>query len=419
MRQTAVARLSCAGQRGAVMPMIGLIIIALLALAALAVDIGYILVTRQQLQNTADACVYAAAPGMVLEEPAKTEAVLASVVSMAARQKAGNDESVTIVPSEDVVIDGNRVTVHARKLKSRENGLPLFFAKILGIRHADVVAKAILEVFPTTSACCVKPWAIPDLWNDQTPIAGYPTWANNGRWNGEEFTDSNGNRLWDPGETFKDENGNDVYDSEHYDRARSIANLEGFIPEIPPAGNIGMQLNLKLSSKMDRPAPSFFNPVVLPWPEDMDIAKRGANPYEESIKQCNPTMIVAGQELLLESEPGRMVGPTNHGTKYIIEQDPDAFWNEELYTVDHRDGGSLGDSPRIILIPVYDPRIWPGTGRLKGEDRIVISKIVAFFIEDLKKDVVIGRVCRAPISCMDSTTPGGNSGFTWSCRLVE
>jgi hypothetical protein len=420
MRRSGLAKAALCGQRGAVLPMVGFIIIALLALAAVAVDVGYILVTKQQLQNAVDAGVLAAAPAMILEEPEKTVEVYNRVVDMCARHRAGDEASVTIIPAEDVVIEDNKVTVYARKLRDRGNGLPLFFARVLGIRHADVTAKAALEVYTSTSACCVKPWAIADLWDDETLIPGYPNWQNNQRWDDEVFEDVNGNRLWDEGEPFEDENGNGVYDSEYYDRELSQQNLAGYIPELPPEGHIGMQLKLKVASKDERASSSYFNPVVLPWPDEEDMPARGAALYEQSIVECNPTMIEAGQELLLESEPGRMVGPTNHGAKSIINEDPTAFWNEETNTVDHHGGGgALGESPRVIMVPVYDPRMWPGPGRLQGENSVVITKIAAFFLEDLRQDVVIGRVSRAPVSCTQPTEPGGNTSFTWSYRLVE
>ena len=39
---------------------------------------------------------------------------------------------------------------------------------------------------------------------DVTVIPGYASWANNGTWDGEDFIDLNGNKLWDQGEVFVD-----------------------------------------------------------------------------------------------------------------------------------------------------------------------------------------------------------------------
>ncbi len=422
MRQSNRSVALLLSQRGAVLPLIGFLIIAMLALAAFAVDIGYIMVTKQQLQNAADACALAAAPALRFDEPTKSSEVQNIVLAMAARHKAGNDSTVYIVPAEDIIIDGYKLTVYARKWRSRSNGLPLFFAKILRIPFADVSAKAAVLATPTKTACCIKPWSLPDLWDDTTPITGYPTWRNNDAYDAEEFEDGNDNRLYDPGEAFTDGNGNGVYDGEHYDRALSQANEAGYIPSLPPSGHIGMQLLLKLGSQNQRPATSYYNPVVLPWPEEYGGARRGADAYKKNITDCNPMVIQPGQEVELESEPGNMVGPTNQGTKTIIQADPYAFWNEAINDVDHTGGGNIGESPRIVLVPVFDPRTWPTTGRLTTQrgNAIVITKIVAFFIEDLDKSgVITGRVTRAPVSCIEGTEPGEGDSFTWSYHMVE
>ncbi|MBN1504301.1 MAG: Tad domain-containing protein [Candidatus Eisenbacteria bacterium] len=405
------------------MPLIAFLIVVMLGLAAFAVDIGYILVTKQQLQNAADACVLAGAGALILmDEPTKTAEVEARVVDMASRHKAGDDESVYIVPAEDIIMDGYKLTVHTRKLKSRGNGLPLFFAKILRMPLADVEAKAAVLLTPTSSACCVKPWSVPDKWDDDTTIPGHEDWRNNNVWNGEEFEDSNDNRLYDPGEMFTDENGNGVYDSEVYDRALSQANEAGYIPSLPPDGHIGEQVMLKIGSEGDRLAPSFFNPIVLPWPEEYeDEGGTGADAYRDAIAKCNPMVIEQNQTVEVSSEPGRMVGPTVQGTKIVMEGDPTAFWNEEIDNVDHTEGGNIGVSTRIVLVPVFDPRMWPMPGRMTEQkgNAIVITKIVAFFLEDLDKDVITARVTKAPVSCIKGTQPGGGESFTWTYQMVE
>jgi hypothetical protein len=184
---------------------------------------------------------------------------------------------------------------------------------------------------------------------------------------------------------------------------------------------VGRQVILKFGSEVGRPAPSFFNPIVLPWPEEYDMGGRGGDAYREAIVECNPMVIEQGQTLDVESEPGRMVGPTNQGTKLIMDQDPFAFWNEQIDNVDHTGGGNIGESPRIVLVPVFDPRMWPTPGRQTEQrgNSIVVTKIVAFFLEDLDKDVITARVTRAPISCIKGSQPGGGESFTWSYQMVE
>jgi hypothetical protein len=286
----------------------------------------------------------------------------------------------------------------------------------LRIPYADVVAKAAVLLTPTKTACCVKPWIVADRWDDTTPIAGYPAWRDNKVWNGESFEDSNDNGLYDPGEAFTDGNRNGVYDSEYYDRALSQANEAGYIPSLPPDGHIGDPVILKVDPKGDQAAASFFNPIILPWPEEYDMGNRGADLYEESIRACNPTVLDPSEELKVESEPGNMVQKTIKGVKSIIEKDPYAYWNEEIHNVDHEGGGDIGVSSRIVLVPVFDPRIWPRPGR----QTVVVTKIVAFFIEGIdKKSNITARVTTAPISCIKGSQPGGGESFTWTFQMVE
>jgi len=410
MKRTPLAASFLLRQKGAVMPMVGFIIIVMLALAALAVDIGYILVTKQQLQNAADACALAAAPALILEEPEKTAEVQSRATDMASRHRAGNDASVTLDLDKDIVIQDNRVTVYARKLKERGNGLPLFFARIFGVQYADVFAKATAEMTPSSLACCVKPWAMPDRWHDEKLIPGYPKWQNNGYWDGEEFTDLDGDGLRGPDEPFVDSNSDNTYNGEEYD--------EGFVAENPPAGQIGVEYTLKVNSKNERPSSSFFNPVVIPWlPEDeVGLPPQGANRYYESIVGCKSSPISPGERTVIESEPGNMVGPTDKAVNAIIADDPDAHWDDVVNNVVHdSDGGAVGESPRIVLMPVYDPRIPPRAGRTT----VVITKVVAFFIEDVKSGNITGRMTRAPSNCPQGSTPGPDPSFIHSIRLVE
>ena len=51
----------CANQHGAVLVFVAFLLIVLLGIAALAVDIGYVAITRNQLQNAADAGALAGA----------------------------------------------------------------------------------------------------------------------------------------------------------------------------------------------------------------------------------------------------------------------------------------------------------------------------------------------------------------------
>lgn len=148
-------------ESGAVLIFTVIVLLVLLAMAALAIDLGVLYVAAQQAQNTADAAALAGA-GKLREgmdpDAAKQEAIVA-----AANNTVLND-SVTL-NSNDVkvgawdaarkqVVDwdptarGVAVQVTVRRAKNSPNGpVPTFFAKVLGRDHMDVSRTAIAGLF--------------------------------------------------------------------------------------------------------------------------------------------------------------------------------------------------------------------------------------------------------------------------------
>jgi hypothetical protein len=92
------------------------------------------------------------------------------------------------------------------------------------------------------------------------------------------------------------------------------------------------------------------------------------------ISECEPYLVEPGDRLQLE--PGNMVGPTMHGMEDLIAKDPGARWDPSTNAVV---GSNFGLSPRVGLIPLFDPRLAPSSGR----NYVTVSKIGAFFIESV------------------------------------
>ncbi|HUG70752.1 MAG TPA: pilus assembly protein TadG-related protein [Pirellulaceae bacterium] len=147
-------------RRGAVAVLaLGFLLIAI-AFLAFSTDIGYITVTKAELQNAADAAARAGARRLA---NGPSEARAGAVALAAANEAAG--EFVTLNVAEDVEIGrwnrgtatftlltgadeagGNAVRVTCRRSGARGNPLPLFFAPVLGTSHADVAATATARV---------------------------------------------------------------------------------------------------------------------------------------------------------------------------------------------------------------------------------------------------------------------------------
>jgi len=343
----------------------------LIGFGVLTIDIGRILVTKNQLQNAADAGALAGASAFC-ENFAATDAEVESRV----RTVGGSHMSLAMdkpekvdIPNSQIKItrnveaSSNEVEVTTKSL-TRQYFLNLAFAQgwgknvpgFTGGNSNQVQAVAAAACGATCGVTCVKPWSIPDRWDDITKIAGYTggtvngkkmdNWQGDGRWNGEELTtDVNDNGIYDPGDSFVDGNGNGKYDAEAYNQM-----LTGYIPDpypgnfLSPSGDLGLELVLKSGSPSDTkpPAPGEFWPVDLP-PINRGTPVPGGSQYRDNIGTCNAANVWPGDWLATEN--GNMVGPTNQGMRDLIAQDPDAYWDSVTQSVQ---GSKFEISPRMF-----------------------------------------------------------------------
>ncbi len=148
-------------QRGVVLVWAALLMVALLGCVALVVDIGYLYLTRAQLQNAADAGALAAMAAIRdgnTKSEAQQEAVFVAESNDAAAAR------VKLSPDSDVVFgsfdfakkqfeptgyfaDVTAARVTARRTTGSPAGpVPLFFANVFGRKTADVSANAVAAV---------------------------------------------------------------------------------------------------------------------------------------------------------------------------------------------------------------------------------------------------------------------------------
>ena len=77
----------------------------------------------------------------------------------------------------------------------------------------------------------------------------------------------------------------------------------------------------------------------------------------------------------------------------------------------------MSPSPRIVVLPVFDPLVYD-TGRHLGRIDIMISNFVGFFIENLQGNDVVGRI--VPMTGLVRTgTPVPSGAFLRAIRLVQ
>jgi hypothetical protein len=231
---------------------------------------------------------------------------------------------------------------------------------------------------PLCAVSCIKPLSIPDRWDDTTSVAGYtgggrkPNWRMNNSYDHEDFGDLNGNGLYDAGEPYTDANLNGLYDAERYDPIAT-----GYIadPEpsnvVAPNGDLGLQIELKANNG-SKPVPGLYYAVDLP-PINRGTPVTGSQALRDNFASCNPVLVGPGDGL--QTEPGNLVTAIDQSMRALVALDPNATWDAGSRQVV---GSDFSQSPRVIFLPVHDPRI-----PLVFSNSLTTTKVVAFFMDQM------------------------------------
>jgi Flp pilus assembly protein TadG len=403
--------------------MVAISLATLAAFGVLAIDIGRMLVTKTQLQNAADASALAGA-SVFCENPAATDA---EVEARARLLGAANEALV----NEAVPVDMDAATITITRdaggnagdnqvyVQVNSNTAQYFLDVALvamrqatqGVRSTLVDAEATAHCGPVCNVSCVKPWSPPDRWNDMSNVPGFANWNGNNQYDSEDWTDVNDNLTYDPGiDTYDDTNGNGQWDGEEYHPL-----LTGYVPDPYPGnslaganGDLGLQIMLKAGNDT-KPVPGQYQPIDLP-PINKGTPITGADQYRWNIANCNPQGIEQGD--ILQTEPGNMVGPTSQGMTDLIAQDPDAYWDGATQSVQ---ASRFAVSPRIVLIPIHDPR-WPIDS---GRNLLKVTKVAAFFMERMQGKEVIGRFVKVRGPGDPCPAGSGASSFVSNLSLIQ
>ncbi len=351
-------------ESGVSLVFVALAMVVLLGMAALAIDVGMLFTAKGQAQNAADSGALAGAGTLILSPDDAT--VATNVAETFAEQHEMIKQQVDIQPAEDIQVDlvNKRVTVTARRINARGNAVPTFFAKVLSIDWVDVTATATAEVGPADTASCLKPWAIPDAYDDV-----------------------NANGVYDPLI--------DYYEPGVTSWGTTYRNADM---------DFGTQLNLKMGSPGDAITPGQFFPIDLPIPDSPDT---GGDRYRENIYQCNSDIVEVGDYVLTQN--GNLVGPSKQGTQALYDLDPGAHWVDGVGI----EGSAFppGASPRIGRVPMFHPGFPPDSGK----QDLLVTNISGFFIEGVNPNgTITGRL--VPALGMGGIGPGA---LLQTVRLVK
>ena len=131
----------------------------------------------------------------------------------------------------------------------------------------------------------------------------------------------------------------------------------------------------------------------------------GGKWYRENIAICNPETIYVGEEY--DTEPGNMHGNTVKGVEALIALDPGARWDTATNQVVGSDFDPWVGSPRIGIVPTFDP----GRSFRPGRKPLVFTNFIAIFFESVSgkgnDQQVHGRILFATgIGGGQATAPG-------------
>lgn len=242
-------------ERGSVTVMVALAMTALLGMIALGIDLGALFDARAEAQRAADAAALAGASAFLDYQQSQARSAAENRAMEFATSNAIRNEEIR--PEEvSVWVDLDSSTVRAAV---RRDGVPTWFARLVGIDSVDIGAEATAWAGAAGAAQCVKPFAVPDMWE-------------------EASDDVNGNRIWDEGERWRyDPTTGDRYirfsgpgggggGETGYGSGWRDGEVDGQGRRFE--GDYGRRINIKVTDPRNAYVPSFFLPWVLPSDSD-------------------------------------------------------------------------------------------------------------------------------------------------------
>jgi Flp pilus assembly protein TadG len=373
-------------EKGMVLVFVALGFLPLLAASALAIDLGMLMTARNQAQNSADAGALSSAVGLVFDDfddrSSGGGAVQGAIAAAVQNQVAGAVVSVTpgdVQFLNDPAGAPTLVKVEVQRSAATGNPLAMGIMTYFGMPTTNVTATATAEAGQANTGRCVMPFTIPDRWFErQAP-------------------------PWTPDDTF-----------DAFPTSPSVQ-PDLFLPASSPAygaivgfdwqSHRGMQLVIGEGIETQIEPDSYYA-WALP-------GSSGWADYATNIQGCNSTPVYFGDAMTAEGAGAAAI--TSSAIQTLIDQDPGAYWD----TANDRVVSSQSPSPRVIMIPVFDPLIWDQGAEVGSFTDYTVSNFIGAFVEGLSGNDLVLRV--TPITGVKddniAAAPGG--GFPRSIRLVE
>ena len=380
---------------------VGASLMAFLTATTLAMDVGMFMTARSQAQNSADAGALAGATALAFDSfsdrsatgPAKSSAVSTALTNTVMRQ------NVSVTPGDiDFPVGptglNNRVRARVYRDAAHSNPLQTLMGGFFGVPQADVWASATAEASPANVVTCVKPFFIPDKWEERNPT----TTTFDPQTSQFDMFDNHGNALT-PADYYYGDLSSTGYTGYNNDRDK------------------GTLLILRAGTGNNIEPTMYFS-----WDMPGNSGQPGGDWYRDNIAGCNQFKIPipggTAPPFLMIQEPGNMDGPTIQGVQALYDQDPTATWEPApgCNCVRSRFGHL---SPRIFPIPVYDP-IYYAEGKANGRNAdFKLANIIGIFLDQRPVgNQIYGRI--TPIlGSIDDTSPIPGGSFATAIRLVQ
>ena len=380
---------------------VGFGMMAFLGASMLAIDVGMLMTSRNQAQNSADAGALAGATALYFDDFDNRSATGPAVTSAIATATANNVMAlpVSVTPADvefqtDDEGESNRVKVTVYRTAARGSegapGGPLstLIARYFGINTADISATATAEASPANAMTCVKPFTIPDKWREM----GEPPWSSDSTY---DAFDKFGNPL-PPGTA-------DVYIPSMDANGKPNPDYTGY----NNSSNKGQRLVIRAGQGQNITVSFYYS---LAMTDDT-----GGDDFRWNIANCNHTIYHIGD--LLVQEPGDKEGPTIQGVEELIARDPGARWND---VTNELEGSAFPgqQSPRVFPIPLFDPEYYDAGKRNGRIADLKTANWIGFFAEQVVGSQIYGRII--PIAGIrDKYGPKGSAAFPKAIRLVK
>ena len=359
---------------------IGMGMMAFLSASMLAIDVGMLMTSRNQAQNSADAGALAGATALYFEDwdnrtasgPAVTGAM------RGATENAVMGGQVAIAPT-DVTFPLDPTGQPTRVRVQVERTVDTLIGRFFNILTADIPANATAEASKANAMSCVKPFTIPDKWIEkQTP-------------------------GWDVNDSY------DAYDN----KSQPLVDPDIYIPADQP-GYTGYSMDADRGARLmiragtgNQIMPSFYFSLAIG-------GITGGSEYEWNIANCNTTLMKWGEPLV--QEPGNMMGPTVDGVRDLIARDPGAYWDVSSRSVK---GSAFSHSPRVFPIPLYDPKYYDEGKRNGRMADLKVANWIGFFLEDVQANNIWGRITPIAGVLDKNAGPAPDGVFPRAIRLVQ